>query len=290
MKTYLRNIILITLSAFVFTSCEKEIKLNLPEQTRKLVVEGYIENNQYPMVILTKSSSYFDPIDSAALYGSIVTDAVVKVSDGITTEQLSLSTVSMFPYLAYVGSQIKGEVGKTYSLSIDWQGTNYSAITSIQKTAKWDSLKFKLNPGDDSLGNVYGYATDDGTVYNYYRVFTKILHVDADFVPIYGSVWDDKFFNGQTLIAQLYHGQASNIVSPDANNKRDMYYLLGDSVITKLSTMDYQSFTFWKAAEAEIFSGGNPFSSTTSVPTNIVGGALGCWTGYGSTYDTIVCK
>jgi len=290
MKTFVRNILLIISSAFLFTSCEKEIKLNLPEQTRKLVVEGWIEQNQYPVVILTKSSSYFDSITQAALLGSIVTDATVKVSDGVTTEQLVLSTVSFFPLIAYTGSTLKGEIGKTYTLSIDWQGNNYSAVTTIEKTAKWDSLWFELNPNDDSLGNVYGKATDDGTVYNYYRAFTKILHVDSDFVPIYGSVWDDKFFSGQTLIGQLYHGMASNIISPDENNKRGMYYKLGDSVVTRLSTMDYPSFAFWKAAESEIFSTGNPFSSTTVVPTNIVGGALGCWCGYGSTYDTIVCK
>jgi hypothetical protein len=290
MKTHLKIILLLVLPVILFSSCEKEINLKLPEQERKLVVEGWIELNQSPVVILTKSSSYFDPIDSAALLGSIVTDATVSVSDGITTEPLVLSTVEFFPLLAYRGSIIKGEIGKTYTLSVDWQGNHYSSVTSIKQTAKWDSLWFELKPDDDSLGNVNGMATDDGSVYNYYRAYTKILHVDLDFVPIYGSVWDDKFFSGQTLTGQLYHGIASNIVPPDENNKRGLYYKVGDTVVTKLSTMDSISFNFWKAAESEIFSGGNPFSSTTSVPTNIVGGALGCWTGYGSTYDTIVCK
>ena len=289
-KTYLRNITLIVSSLFLFSSCEKEIKLKLPEQERKLVVEGWIEQNKPAVVILTKSSSYFDSINQAALLGSIVTDATVSVSDGVTTEQLICSSVDFFPLKSYLGSTLKGEIGKTYSLSVDWQGKHYSSVTTIKKTAKWDSLWFELKPDDDSLGNVYGRATDDGTVYNYYRAYTKILHVDSDFVPIYGSVWDDKFFSGQTLTGQLYHGIASNIVPPDENNKRGLYYKIGDSVVTRLSTMDSISFAFWKAAESEIYSGGNPFSSTTSVPTNIVGGALGCWTGYGSTYDTIICK
>jgi hypothetical protein len=290
MKAQLRNIILITLSAFLFSSCEKEIKLNLPEQERKLVVEGWIEQGQPAIVVLTKSSSYFDPIDSAALFGSMVTDATVTVSDGVTTETLALTTIDYFPPLAYKGSTIIGEIGKTYTLDIDWNGGHYSSVTTIKKTAKWDSLWFDLKPDDDSLGNVYGMATDDGTVYNYYRAYTKILHVDLNFVPIYGSVWDDKFFSGQTLTGQMYHGIASNIIAPDDNNKRGLYYKIGDTVLTRLSTMDSISYSFWKAAESEIFSGGNPFSSTTSVPTNIVGGALGCWTGYGSTYDTIICK
>ncbi len=291
MKSYLRIILLIASGIFLFTSCEKEITIKLPEEPKKLVVEGWIENGKTPVVILTKSSSYFDPIDSAALFGSIVSNAIVKVSDGIVTEQLTaVIDPSYFPPFYYKGNTMVGEIGKTYTLSVEVDGKSYSAVTTIPKTAKWDSLWFELNPDSDSIGNVYGSATDDGNVYNYYRVYTKILHFDFDFVPILGSVWDDKFFNGQSLIAQLYHGFASNIVAPNEDDNRGIGYKLGDTVVTRLSTFDYVSYKFWEAAEGEIYAGGNPFSSTTSVPTNIIGGALGCWTGYGSTYDTIVCK
>ena len=287
-----KKVILSFVSLLVlFTSCEKEISIDLPKEPSKLVVEGWIENDNYPIVILTKSSPYFDPIDSIALFGSIVTDAIVKVSDGITTEQLTLGLIDMYPRIAYIATTIKGEIGKKYTLSIEWQGKNYSAETTIQKTAKWDSLWFYLRENSDSIGDLLASATEDGSEYNYYRAYTKILHLDPDYVPILGSVWDDKFFNGQTFTAQLYHGFGSNIIPPtNPDDSRGRGYKLGDTVYTRLSTMDYTSYKFWQAAESEIFSGGNPFSTTTSVPTNISGGALGCWTGYGSTYDTIVCK
>jgi hypothetical protein len=290
MKTILKIISLFAAVIFVFSSCEKEITIDLPKEPSKLVVEGWIEQDQPATVILTKSSSYFDSITQAALIESIVSNAIVKVSDGNTTEQLTYTFVPFFPLFAYKGSTLKGEIGKTYTLSVDWNGQNYSAVTTIQKTAQWDSLWFELKPNSDSIGNIFASAHEDGSVYNYYRAYTNILHVDEGFVPILGSVWDDKFFNGQTFSAQLYHGIASNIVTPNPDNKRGIGYKLGDSVVTRLSTMDYESFKFWKAAESEIFSGGNPFSSTTTVPTNISNGALGCWTGYGSTYDTIICK
>jgi hypothetical protein len=291
MKTYLRIFVLLASAIFFFTSCEKEITIKLPQEPKKLVVEGWIENGKPPKVILTKSSGYFDPIDSSALYGSIVTNAIVTVFDGITTEQLTASIdLNFFPPFYYKGSTIIGEIGKTYTLSIDVDGQNYTATTTIPETVKWDILWFELNPDNDSIGNVYGSATDDGNVYNYYRAYTKILHFDNDFVPIFGSVWDDKFFSGQTLTAQLYHGVSSNIIAPNPDKSRGIGYKLGDTVITRLSTMNYESYKFWEAAESEIYSGGNPFSSSTTVPTTISNGALGCWTGYGSTYDTIVCK
>ncbi len=289
MKISTKLLLLLIISVFIFTSCEKEITINLPDEPSKLVVEGWIENNKYPVVILTKSSPYFAPIDLAALLSSLVKGAVVTVSDGSVTETLSGVDTSFFPTYMYVGKTLKGEVGKTYTLSIQAEGKSYSAVTTIQTLAKFDSIWYKLNPNNDTIGNVYAYATDDGAVYNYYRAYTKILNVDADFIPIYGSVWDDKFFNGQSLTTQLYHGSASNIVPPTEHNTRGLGYRVGDSVVTKLCTLDYESYMFWKAAESEIFSGGNPFSSTTSVPTNIMGGALGSWTGYGATYDTVIC-
>jgi hypothetical protein len=291
MKTHIRTIIFLAFCIFLFNSCEKEITIKLPDVPKKLVVEGWIENGKNAVVIVTRSSPYFDSINFQTILASIVSNADVYVSDGVTTEKLQYTADPLlFPPFYYKGSTIIGEIGKTYTLSIDVDGQNYKASTTIQETAKWDSIWFALNPDSDSIGNIYATAQEDGSKYNYYRAYTRILHLDTDFVPILGSVWDDKFFNGQKFTAQLYHGIASNIVAPNPDNSRGLGYKLGDTVLTRLSTMDYESFKFWKAAESEIFAGGNPFSSTTTVPTNISNGALGCWTGYGSTYDTIVCK
>ncbi len=289
MKISTKLLLLLIISIFVFTACEKQITIDLPNEPSKLVVEGWIENNKCPVVILTKSSPYFSPIDLAALLSSLVKSAVVTVSDGSITETLTGVDTSYFPTYMYIGKTIKGEVGKTYTLNITAEGKSYSSVTTIQNLATFDTVWFKLNPNNDTIGNIYASATDDGSVYNYYRAYTKILNNDADFIPIFGSVWDDKFFSGQTFTSQLYHGMASNIIPPTDNNTRGLGYRVGDTVITKLCTLDYESYKFWKAAESEIFSGGNPFSSTTSVPTNIVGGALGSWTGYGATYDTVYC-
>lgn len=290
MKKY-KILIPIVLISLIFSACEKEITIDLPEVESKLVVEGTIEQNQYAKVILTKSSPYFAPIDSAALFNSIVNDATVTLKHGAESEVLTpVIDLNTFPYFMYKGNVIKGIIGERYDLSIDWQGKTYTASTTIPKPIHFDTLWFKLKENNDTIGNIFAVGSEPGDEYNYYREFTKIKGVDLDFVPIFGSVWDDKFFNGQTFTAQLYHGFASNIVSPDDDNPRGLGYKIGDTVISKLCTMDYESYLFWKAAESEIYATGNPFATTTSVPTNITGGALGVWTGFGAGYDTIICK
>ncbi|MCK9612046.1 MAG: DUF4249 domain-containing protein [Bacteroidales bacterium] len=278
----------------LLTSCEKEITLDLPVVEPKIVIEGYIENGMAPSVIITKSAPYFDPIDINTLLNSYVSNAIVTVSDGNKTEQLSLDTVSTYPFYMYVRKSVYrtkhiiGEVGKRYDLRVEVDGNVYTSSTTISPLVAFDSLWYILGPENDTIGDLFALGTDKGNEYNYYRVFTKIIGKDFTFVPIFGSVWDDKFFNGETFTVQLYHGFASNIMNPDED--WTMGYKKGDTVIVKLSTMDYDSYKFWSAAESEILYGANPFTNTTSVPTNIQGGAIGCWTGMGSSYATIICN
>ena len=85
----MRKIILIALAALAFISCEKEVEVDLPETEAKLVVEGVIEQGQPPIVLLTKSQSYFAPTDLGSIANIFVKDAVITVNDGTTTVTLS---------------------------------------------------------------------------------------------------------------------------------------------------------------------------------------------------------
>lgn len=290
MKKYF-SIFAMFLGMIFLYSCEKEITIELPEEPPKLVVEAWIEEGKPAMLILTKSAPYFSPIDANTLANSIVTNARAFVSDGITTEELTAGvSPDVFPFFVYSGNSLLGEVGKTYSLKVEWEGQEYYAETSIPSVVYLDSVWFQLDPGKDSAGLVYAIGTDNGAVNDYYRLFTKRLGKDFDFVPIFGSVWDDKFFNGESFTIQLYRGISSNVINPDADDKHFGHYLVGDTVVTRLCTMDYKNYMFWRTAESEIFSGGNPFSSTTSIPSNVSNGALGTFTGYGASYDTVLCS
>jgi len=277
---------------FLF-SCEKEITFNLPDEPSKFVIEGWIEQGQTATVIITKSAPYFSPIDSATLFHSIVQNAVVTVSDGVNTETLIFSfNPAYYPYLMYTGSSLKGEVGKTYYMTAKIGDTVLTAQNQILPPVTLDSVWFKLDQGKDSLGYIFGQGSDNAQNEDYYRMFTKRLHKDEGFVPMFfGSVWEDKYFNGQTFTFQVYRGEATYLqeLSPEQKKERG-YFKLGDTVVVKLCTLDYQHFLFWRTYESELYSGGNPFSNPTPIKTNISGGGLGIWGGYGASYDTVVCK
>ena len=61
-KLYKRLRIIFVFLALFFVSCEKEITLDLPQSEDKTVIEGEIELGEYACVIITKNSSYFDPV------------------------------------------------------------------------------------------------------------------------------------------------------------------------------------------------------------------------------------
>lgn len=284
-------IILGIFSLFIIISCEKEISIDLPKQPSQYVVEGWIEQDQPATVIITKSAPYFDPIDSTTLFNSIVQNATVVVSDGFSSETLVLGiNQAYFPYIMYMGTTLKGVVGRTYTLNISVDGNTLSAFTTIPAPRYLDSVWFKQAGSNDSLGYIFGKGTDDNASQDYYRLFTKRIHKDKGYVPMLGSVWEDKYFNGQTFTFQVYRGQASYLEKETPESRKEFgKFRIGDTTVVKLTLIDYAHYLFWKSYEGELFAGGNPFSNPASIKSNITGG-LGVWGGYGASYDTIICR
>ena len=64
----------------ILISCEKEITLDIPENTPRLVVEGRIEQQSPAYIMLTKTIGYFEPTDIASFEGQFVHDAIVTVT------------------------------------------------------------------------------------------------------------------------------------------------------------------------------------------------------------------
>ncbi|MBK7101223.1 MAG: DUF4249 family protein [Flavobacteriales bacterium] len=51
----------------LLAGCEKEITVDLPDTPEQLVVEGTIEPGLPPFVILTRTQSYFEPLDLTSI-------------------------------------------------------------------------------------------------------------------------------------------------------------------------------------------------------------------------------
>lgn len=84
----MKKIHFLLLSFCLLFSCEKEIDLDFPEHENQYVVEGYIEKNSPPLILLSKSDSYYSTISVDAVLESLVSGAEIQISDGINTYDL----------------------------------------------------------------------------------------------------------------------------------------------------------------------------------------------------------
>lgn len=270
-----------------FLGCTPEPELDFIDYQPKLVIDGSIEQGDFARVLLTQSMSYFDQLDSAKVRRLVVTTAKVTVSTEGMSEVLTLKRDErFFPPFVYTSTLLRGEVGKSYTLTVEWRGQTYSAVTSIPEVSRFDALWFETLPTSDSLGYVFGRFTDDGAKENYYRVFTRREGKDSRFIPIYLSAIGDQSFNGKSFTFSLLRGpdNFTNVVD-------DLYFKKGEVVFIKLATMDRAHFDFWRTLERELYVIGNPFASSgNQILSNIDNKkALGVWGGYGSvTYRFVV--
>ncbi len=323
MKSKIKHIIhypipFIAFIAFIsfIIACEKNINLDLPDIEQKVVVEGHIEPGLPPFVILTRTTPYFSTIGISTFDSMFVHDAVVKVSVGtnevilteICANEIDSALLSLIlplisgltgvpsenlvnlQYCIYstLGGFI-GEVGKTYYLEIETEGKTYTSKTDIPELVPLDSLWFELQPTSNNLGFVWAHLTDPATPGNAYRWFTKIQGEDHNFRAPFGSVFDDEFLNDKSFdffYDKSYYSQFQG----EEHNIEDHFFKTGDTIVVKFCTIDKAHYDFWRSFETEIVSNGNPFAAPTSIKTNIEGGALGVWGGYGVSYDTIIAK
>lgn len=278
------------------SSCEKNINFVLHESTAVLVVDASIENNQPPIVILTKSLDYFSRIDAQILANSFVHNADVHISNGVLNHKLKEYFIdSTGGYRVYfysidtmnLATAFTGLFNTTYSLKINSDGKEYSAITTIPILAKKpDTLWWKPAPFNDDTNKVVVItrASDPPGLGNYIRYYTK--KNKGPFLPGENSVYDDQFVDGTTYEIPVDPGvDRNNKISFDKN-----YFKLGDTVTLKLCNIDKTTFKFWSTMEFGYQSIGNPFSSPTKVIGNISNGALGAFCGYAAFYKTLIIR
>lgn len=279
----------------LLTSCEKKIDLQPEVQQPLLVVEGSIENNQAPRIVLSKSIGYFSSITPQKLAVSNVRNAIVTLSDGVTTSRLKEYSVpigggyNLVYYsndTANPAAAIVGEFGKRYTLNIVSENKTYTSETTIPAlTKRIDSLWWTPAPRNADTSKVVGMVkvTDPPGYGNYIRYFTKVN--SQPFLPGANSVFDDQIVDGTTYSIQVEQGIDRN----DPPEQEDYgYFKRGDTVTVKFTNIDKATYDFYRTLEFSYQSIGNPFSSPTKVLGNVSNGALGAFCGYAAQYISMI--
>jgi hypothetical protein len=270
-----------------WVSCNDDMYLNMQIPDDKIVIDGWIEDGQYAKVLLTRNSPYFSSIDSASLRNLVLTKAKVSLTDGEKEEILILrKNENYFPPYIFEGNEIKGDTGKTYTLTAEYGGKTAWGSTTIPVKVPLDTLYFQLEQNYDSLGTIYLEFTDPPEHKDYYRILTKRKGKDIRYYSMMVKGLDDDLFSGQKFGFSISRSPES-IVSSHGNE----YFKLGDTVSIKFCTIDKAHYEFWNSFQDEVLNASNPFASSLStIKSNIRGTGLGVWGGYGVSLYTIIIK
>lgn len=278
----MKKYILIVLSVVLLVGCQSE-----PPQAPSMVIEAWIDANGYPTVLIHKSYVFATAGDTTQRLEDIIKQQLipfgkVTLTDGEQTEVLTgrLDTTYMPPFL-YSTTRMKGEVGKAYTVTAQWEDLYASARTTIPPVARLDSVVVR----GDSAGFVdaRGYMTIDTQSEAYYALFMRDMRSKQyQFCP--WGVFESKDAQQGQMEMRIY-----NPFNDTINNPKQTLYFWRDTVpdktmdyYLKVARIDYPSYQFWKAYNERIVLKGIIFVPVyKNIASNVEGG-LGYFCGMGS--------
>ena len=243
----------------------------------KLTVEGQIEEGEFARISLTNSLAFKGVIDSLEVAKSIESKAKVVLSNGETSEILTLKKdESRFPFLYYRSNLIKGEIGKTYDLSVQIRGKEFVSKTSIPNKAGVLNIEFL-----DWI--------EDGIVYSEFKDI-KITIQNGDLEDKYFKIFiknekEEKFelarpfiFSTENIATETFPLIVSYIKTND-DGENENQIKVNEIIEMKLVAITKDQFYFWKSVEGDQTSILENASFANEVVTNISNGAFGYWSG-----------
>lgn len=241
----------------LFTSCEKQIDIDLNSAEPKIVIDGAVTNEPGPYTVkISKTVNFSDPNTFPPVRGATV---IISDNAGI------IDTLSETSPGLYKTAVLAGIPGRIYNLKVVAEGKNFFAVSTMPQVVNLDSLSFDLftskgNSGGKEYLTLPGF-TDPLPVGNSYR-FIQTVNGKLD-KSIF--VLNDNTFNGKKNEQLLFN--------PDAEIKP------GDTVFVEFrcidkSTYDYY-YTFSQTSDG-------PFSATPANPPNNITGdvALGIFSAH----------
>lgn len=277
MKPYL--IILVSLIC-TLAGCSDVV---LPSDRPEIVIEGWIEDGGFPVVIVTQSvpvSTDYQSMD--VLQDYLIRWAKVSISDG--EKEIVLfggPDEDYFPPYIYTTARMRGEAGKTYRLKVEYAGRVETAETTIPPAVPLEYVK--VVEKDDGYGIVAGFR-DDPSTKNYYRFFSMLEGTDSTYVPSFLGLMDDSVLTDGVTEVPVNLAFVSNFADVVHS---PMSYLSEDVVRIRFCTMDESSFNYWSDFDDVSSLSTNPFFPVNKKIRSNVSSGMGYWAGYGSSYHRV---
>jgi len=274
---------MLMLVLFSWSCSEEETR---PESSSQLVVEGWIEDGQFPIVILTSSvpvTQTYQNVDSLDQY--VIKWAKVTISDE-TNSVVLMGKVDKkyFPPYVYTTSYLRGKAGHKYKLTVSCEDMYAEAETTIPQPVEVNSLNVIKVPDSIASYKVVANFSDNPFEKNYYKFFVEVYNKEKRFLSSPMGLVDDACLN---INSEVLIQPGKRI---DGINEYSPYFSVNDTVLVKITQVDPVSYEIWKGFEELSSLSRNPiYMWHENIKTNISGG-LGYWCGYGSSISSVVIK
>ncbi len=257
--------------ALFLVSCENDVELNdfYPE----IVVEGVIENGENPVVLLSQLLPINMNIDSAKVINTVIRWAKVSVSDGEEEEILvGMRNPNNLLQYEYRALHLRGEVGKTYTLSVEYSGRTLTAVTTIPSPPELKNIEIRPSGLSDTLFSVHALINKPENDEEFYFFRVRKDSIGTVFLPCFLSALDSKYLPEQAI--EVYN-------SLQIDKDFSMYFHTQNSYKLRFCRINKSEYIFWKEYFNQILGTTNPiYPVSSSLSSNIQGG-LGIWYGCG---------
>lgn len=277
--------IILTAAAIMLTlvACSDDDNASEGQQ---VVVEGWIEDGEFPIVKLSSTipiTDKYQSLDSLGRY--ILRWQRVTISDGSQTVTLSGKIDERyFPPYIYTTTDMRGQTGRTYRLTIHRTDMpDITAETTIPESVPVDSFSMESFNGNPTRRSIYAHTTIPPYPLTYYKMFTRQKDDSQDYLSSFLGVMRSDMIPADGRIS----------IQPGRTNFEKNYipyYNVGDTVFVRFARIDSVSYEYWRSFEDMLsLSRNSLFPITKNMPSTIPD-ALGYWQGFGSKYYRVIVE
>jgi len=277
--------IFLTIAAIVLTLLACSDDDNSSEE-QQVVVEGWIEDGEFPVVKLSSTiplTDKYQSLDSLGRY--ILRWQRITISDGSQTVTLSGKIDERyFPPYIYTTTDMRGQTGRTYRLTIHRTDMpDITAETTIPESVPIDSFSTEIFDGNPTRRSIYAHTTIPPYPVTYYKVFTRQKAESQDYLSSFLGVMRSDMIPADGRIS----------VQPGRTNFEKNYipyYNVGDTVFVRFAQIDSISYEYWRSFEDMLSLSRNSLFPTTKNMPGSLPDALGYWQGLGSRYYRVIVE
>jgi len=189
------RILILLLLTGILAACEKVLDINIREEQPVLVIEGWLTSKREPHFV---KLYYTSPV-IAGTSPVVVSNALIMLEDNVGNSE----TLKEITKGVYEISTMRGREGRTYTLSVAFDGNAYEATSVLPRLSmEPDTLEFKykkkqlLYPDEGYYPFISGQELEGPGDFTQYKIFRngKFLNKATEI-----NLFQDKYVDGNRI-------------------------------------------------------------------------------------------